>query len=111
MSLPSAGRYSLVLLVAAVSFACSAIAAESKAVGSKLRGTYQNSDGMTLVEFQTGGKAFFSFHGLTQECTHKQDGKRIVLTCDGEETAFTVADDGALAGPPESFVARMKKKP
>jgi len=107
MSSPSAFRSSLVLLVAGVSFACSANAAE----GSKLRGTYENSDGKTLIEFKAGGKAFFSFHGITMECTHKQDGKKIVVTCDGEDTVFTVADDGALAGPPDSFVTRMKKKP
>lgn len=109
MSLPTA-RCGFVLLVAVVTFLSSAIAAEPKA-GSKLRGTYQNADGMTLIEFKPGGQAFFSFHGLTQECAHKQDGKKIVLTCDGEDTVFTVADNGALAGPPESFIAPMKKKP
>ena len=101
----------MTLIVLAASLAPRAFAAEPKPVGSPLKGTYQNADGMTLVEFQSGGKAFFSFHGVTQECTHKQSEKKIVLSCDGEDTVFAVADDGALAGPPDSFLARLTKKP
>lgn len=81
-----------------------------KATGSTLRGTYQNANGEAVIEFLSEGKAFFSFHGVTGACTHKQNGKDVILTCDDEDMVFTVNDDGSLAGPPDSFVSRMKKK-
>lgn len=111
MSLWKVARFRAVLLLAAFTFAGPAVAAESKTAGSPLRGTYQNADGMTIIEFLSEGKAYLSFHGFTQECTHKQSGKKIVLTCDDEDTVFAVNDDGALSGPPDSFLVRMKKKP
>ncbi len=90
--------------------AAAAPAKPATAAGSSLRGTYQNADGTAQIEFLPAGKAFWSFHGATMECTHAQNGKKLVLTCDGADMAFTVGEDGALAGPPDSFMARMKKK-
>lgn len=77
---------------------------------SPLKGTYANSDGGVQVEFLPKGKAFMSFHGLTQECSHKGTAKAVVLTCDDEDLALTVDEDGALRGPPDTLVARLKKK-
>lgn len=77
---------------------------------SPLIGTYANADSSVQIEFKPKGTAFFSLQGLTQECTHKGTAQAIVLTCFDEDMQFTVDDDGALRGPPDSFVARLKKK-
>jgi hypothetical protein len=83
----------------------------AKAGASPLVGTYENADGKTLIEFLAGGKAYFSFHGVTADCAHSGNAKKVTVTCDGEDMVFAVNSDGSLAGPPESFVTRMKKKP
>ncbi|MCC7546292.1 MAG: hypothetical protein IT532_00855 [Burkholderiales bacterium] len=77
---------------------------------SPLAGTYANADGGVQIEFKPKGVAFMSMQGLTMECTHKGTAMLVVLTCDDEDLQFKVDDDGALRGPPDSFVARMKKK-
>lgn len=83
-----------------------------KAGPSPLLGTYENADGKTVLEFLAEGKAYFSFHGVTNDCSHSGNAKKVTVTCDGVDTAFvfTVNSDGSLAGPPDSFVTRMKKK-
>ena len=83
-----------------------------KAGPSPLVGTYENADGKTVLEFLAEGKAYFSFHGVTNDCSHSGNAKKVTVTCDGVNTAFvfTVNSDGSLAGPPDSFVTRMKKK-
>jgi hypothetical protein len=78
--------------------------------GSSVEGEWENADQKTIVELLPKGKAFLSFHGLTQECSYRVEGKKITMTCDGEDTVFTIEDDGTLAGPKESFLARMKRK-
>ena len=83
----------------------------AKAAPSTLVGTYENADGKAVIEFLAGGKAYFSFHGITGDCTHSGNARKVTVTCDAEDTVFTVNSDGSLAGPPDSFVARMKKKP
>jgi hypothetical protein len=83
----------------------------AKAEASPLVGTYENADGKTMIEFLAGGKAYFSFHGVTADCAHSGNAKKVTVTCDGEDMVFAVNSDGSLAGPPESFVTRMKKKP
>jgi len=87
-----------------------AAAKPANVAGSSLRGTYQNADGSVQIEFLPGTKAFWSLQGATMECTHKQNGKKVVLSCDGDDVAFSVNDDGSLAGPPDSLMTRMKKK-
>lgn len=81
-----------------------------KGGGSPLKGTYVNADGAMVIEFLPKGKAFFSMYGMSQPCTHRGNASSVTLTCDGDDLVFTVDEDGALAGPPDSFVARMKKK-
>lgn len=86
-------------------------AAKSTASGpAPLKGTYANSDGTAVLEFVSGGKAHFAFHGVSQPCTQKGNAKAVTLTCDGEDMEFKVDDDGALAGPADSPFSRMKKK-
>ena len=87
-----------------------ALGACGGAGGGAVSGVYTNADGNTSIEFLKDGKAHFSLHGLGGECTYTQSGKNVVLTCDGETTEFTIGDDGALAGPPDGFMTRMKKK-
>lgn len=86
-------------------------AAKPTAAGpAPLKGTYANSDGSTVLEFVAGGKAHLSFHGLSQPCTHKGTAKAFTLTCDGDDLEFKVDEDGALAGPADTPLARLKKK-
>ena len=87
--------------------------AAKKAGPSPLVGTYENADGKTVLEFLAEGKAYLSFHGVTNDCSHSGNVKKVTVTCDGVDTAFvfTVNSDGSLAGPPDSFITRMKKKP
>jgi hypothetical protein len=75
-----------------------------------IEGEYENADQKTVIELLPKGRAFLSFHGLTQECSYAVEGKSLKLTCDGEETRFTIEDDGTLMGPPDSFLTRMKRK-
>jgi carbon monoxide dehydrogenase subunit G len=56
-----------------------------------------------------GGGAHFSFHGVGGSCTFTQKTRAVVLTCEGEDTTFTVEGDGALTGPKNSFLTRMTK--
>lgn len=93
--------------------AASAPAAPAKSTASgtaPLKGTYANTDGTAVLEFVSGGKAHFSFHGVSTPCTQKGSAKAVTLTCDGEDLEFKVDDDGALAGPADSPFARLKKK-
>jgi hypothetical protein len=85
------------------------LAACNTAAGDGLSGTYTNAEGNSSIEFLGGGKAHVSVHGVGGECSYTQSGRHLDLTCDGEATEFTIGDDGALAGPPDSFLSRTKK--
>jgi hypothetical protein len=78
--------------------------------GATVAGVYANAEGNASVEFLTGGRAHFSLHGVGGECTFAQTDRTVMLTCEGETTTFVVEDDGALAGPADSFLTRLKKK-
>src|SRR4051812_49439957 len=69
-------------------------------------GTYEDNGGVLRVEFQSGGKAFMAMGPMSTPCTWKQSGKTVNLACQGDNTDFTVNDDGSLSGPPEGFAAR-----
>jgi len=84
--------------------ACAGLAA------GKIEGTYQNAQGNASIEFMSGGKAHFSFHGVGGDGKYVIDGKKLTFTFDDENLVFTINDDGSLSGPPDSFVNRMKKK-
>jgi hypothetical protein len=72
--------------------------------------TYETAGGGLTIAFKSGGKATFSVGPQSQECTYAQSGKKVALTCQGDKTEFTVADDGALQGPPQGMVGRLTKK-
>jgi hypothetical protein len=95
------------LAVACASIACGSASARGDA---NVAGIYANPEGNASVEFMSGGKAHFSLHGVGGQCTYTQKDRQILLICEGERTEFTVEDDGALIGPPDSFMTRLKKK-
>ncbi|MFL6303340.1 MAG: hypothetical protein ACJ72H_07345 [Candidatus Sulfotelmatobacter sp.] len=79
--------------------------------GGKVEGnTYEDNGGVVKVEFKSGGKAYVSTGPETDNCTYAESGKNVTLTCNGDRTAFTVDDDGALNGPPGGFLTRLTKK-
>jgi hypothetical protein len=94
-------------VVVCLSIACGAAAARGD---TTVAGVYANPEGNASVEFMSGGKAHFSLHGVGGQCTYTQKDRQVLLTCEGERTEFTVEDDGALIGPPDSFLTRLKKK-
>jgi len=78
------------------------------ACGSSVSGhAYQDNGGVVKVEFKPGGKAYVSAGPTSHTCTYSESGKAVSLVCDGDTTNFTVQDDGALAGPPDGFMARL----
>ncbi|MGB7265366.1 MAG: hypothetical protein WBC92_07620 [Terracidiphilus sp.] len=94
------------LAAAATAVLCLGMAA----CGSGVSGhTYAGNGEMVKIEFQSGGKAFTSFGAMTTPCTYTQSQKKIDLTCEGDVTELTVADDGSLMGPPDGMLARMTK--
>ena len=102
-----------VVLLAAACAPTSTTDAADKAKSSsssKLEGTYSNAEGTASIEFMAGGKAHFSLSGLGGEGTFKQVGNKVTVNMDGEQTVFTVNEDGSLTGPPDSFLSRLKKK-
>ena len=72
--------------------------------------TYETNGGMITIAFKSGGKATFSVGPAAQDCTYSQNGKSVALTCQGDKTEFTLADDGSLQGPPQGMVGRLTKK-
>ena len=98
-------RFRFLLLALAVSLtACTTLAA------GKIEGTYQNAQGNASIEFMSGGKAHFSFHGVGGDGKYTIEGMKLTFMFDGEKLVFTINDDGSLSGPPDSFVNRLKKK-
>ncbi len=79
--------------------------------GSKVEGnTYEDNGGVVKIEFKSGGKAYVSTGPTTNTCSYAENGKTVTLTCEGDKTAFTVDDDGALKGPPRRISTRLTKK-
>ncbi len=72
--------------------------------------TYTGNGGIVKIEFKSGGKAFVSTGPVTTPCTYSESGKTITLSCEGDNTDFTIDDDGALIGPPDSMLARLTKE-
>ncbi len=79
--------------------------------GGKVEGnTYEDNGGVVKIEFKSAGKAYVSTGPATNTCSYAGNGKTVTLTCEGDKTAFTVDDDGALNGPPGGFLTRLTKK-
>jgi len=80
------------------------------ACGNSVSGhTYAGNGELVKIEFQSGGKALTSFGPMTSSCTYTQSGKKISLTCEGDTTELTMADDGSLAGPQDGMLAHLTK--
>ena len=77
--------------------------------GDKLAGTYSNDNGSIVIDIKSGGTGSLTVAGETKPCTYTSDRTTLKLTCDGDETDFTIHDDGSLTGPPDSFVGQLKK--
>jgi hypothetical protein len=81
------------------------------ACGNKVEGnTYEDNGGVVKIEFKSGDKAYVSTGPVTNTCSYAESGKTVNLTCNGDRTAFTVDEDGALNGPPGGFLTRLTKK-
>jgi hypothetical protein len=81
------------------------------ACGSSVAGsTYIDNGGVVQIEFKSDGKAYVSTGPVSNACTYTQSGKTLTLICNGDKTAFTIDDDGALNGPPNGFLSRLTKK-
>lgn len=79
--------------------------------GSSVAGsTYIDNGGVVQIEFKSDGKAYVSTGPVSNACTYTQSGKALTLNCNGDRTAFTIDDDGALNGPPNGFLSRLTKK-
>lgn len=77
--------------------------------GDKLVGTYSNENGSIVLDIKSGGNGALTIAGETKPCTYTSDQATLKVTCDGDETDFTIHDDGSLTGPPDSFVGQLKK--
>jgi hypothetical protein len=81
------------------------------ACGSSVAGsTYIDNGGVVQIEFKSNGKAYVSTGPVSNACTYTQSGKTLTLICNADKTVFTVDEDGALNGPPNSFLGRLTKK-
>jgi hypothetical protein len=82
----------------------------STGCGGKVEGnTYTDNGGVVKIEFKSGGKAYVSTGPVSNTCSYSESGKTVTLTCEGDKTALTVDDDGALNGPPGGFLSRLTK--
>ena len=72
--------------------------------------TYVDNGGVVKIEFKSDGKAYVSTGPVTTTCSYSEKGKTVSLTCEGDQTEFTVDDDGALNGPPGGMLARLTKQ-
>jgi hypothetical protein len=77
--------------------------------GSKVQGTYSDVTGGVMLELKSGGQATFTFAGEATPCTYKVDGNQLTLDCKGDQTVFTIHDDGSLTGPPGNLIGALRK--
>src|SRR5207237_1992026 len=84
------------LVIAILGTLATAIGCGGKVAGN----TYEDNGGVVKIEFKSAGKAYVSTGPVTNTCGYAESGKTVTLTCEGDKTAFTVDDDGALNGTP-----------
>lgn len=90
--------------------ACLVITAGCK---SGMTGTYTDANGAVILELKSGGKANFTFMGDVENCTYESSDKQLTLTCKGSPapvTVFNIHEDGALTGPPGTFMPPLRKE-
>lgn len=106
-------------ILAATALFTGCIARSAEPVSGKLYVTSEGdvigfrTDGKTAVEMNgnpgvayAGQAIYFGADGNSPrtECTYKQGGAKIALTCEGAaEAVFMVNNDGSLTGPPEGM--------
>ena len=78
--------------------------------GSVNGNTYVDNGSVVKIEFKSDGKAYVSTGPVTTTCSYTEKGKTVSMTCEGDQTDFTVDDDGALNGPPGGMLARLTKQ-
>ncbi|MGA8220825.1 MAG: hypothetical protein WB780_04160 [Candidatus Acidiferrales bacterium] len=69
-----------------------------------LKGVYADQTGTIMLDIESSDKATFTFAGEGYPCTYQQDGKKIVLDCEGLATHhvatntlnLTMHDDDSL---------------
>lgn len=76
------------------------------------RGIYSDAMHSVVLELRPRGKASFTFLGDVQDCTYKNGGEHLTLSCKGGvgSTVFAIHDDGSLTGPPGSFMPSLRKQ-
>jgi len=78
--------------------------------GAKVAGsTYSGNGGVVKIEFKSDGKAYVSTGPVSTTCSYQEKGKSLTLNCEGDQTDFTIDDDGALIGPPGGMLARLTR--
>ena len=86
-----------------------ACAGSTASAAEQVLGVYENPEKTASIEFTRDGKAHFSLYGAGMACRFTQSGAKVTLNCDGDAMELTVGEDGALSGPPETYLARLKK--
>jgi hypothetical protein len=76
------------------------------------QGIYSDATRRVVLEFKSGGKASFAFLGDVQDCTYKNGGEQLTLSCKGGSGSmvFAIHNDGSLTGPPGSFMPPLRKQ-
>lgn len=78
--------------------------------GAKVAGnTYSGNGGVVKIDFKSDGKAYVSTGPVSTTCSYQEKGKSLTLNCEGDQTNFTIDDDGALIGPPGGMLARLTR--
>ena len=94
------------IAAASAALVCFSVAA----CGSGVSGhTYQDSDGMVKIEFDSGGKAVTTMGPITANCTFTQSSNQVALTCADQTTQLTVNSDGSLSGPTDGMLNHMTR--
>ena len=80
------------------------------ACARKVEGATYSGNGGVRVEFKSGGKAYVSTGLGSTPCTYTESGGTVTLGCEGDNTVFTMDNDGALNGPQGGFLERLTKQ-
>ena len=81
------------------------------ACGDSVEGnTYTDAENVITLQFLSGGKASVKMGPIGGECTYKESGKSVAVTCNGTTQSFTVNDDGSLGGPATVITGKLIRK-
>ncbi len=88
-------------------------AAQGGAPLPKLPGDWENADGSVKLEFQAGGKCFFSFGPMTGPCTYQPSATTVSVLFEGETLQLVANGDGSLSNSGDAdamMPIRLKRK-